>query len=258
MTVPDGAPRDSGKPFLNHARWHRATGALLAELMLDGHVIVARTAPWQPARRPGDDLTRQVRNQIAGEPNSISCCSGCCSGQPARRRRGPPAGTAGYLIPRPAGAVAGPAWVPADPDWAFAPLLRARRPPIPPALTATPPSGRPGHRMRAAIPVTVLPAADAASRSGQSSHPGPAAAGRSVQAAVAGPSWPPDLNHPSQPPRPGAPSMSRTQATGSRPAACRGRWPGPARRARRAVLRPSRGRPLTVAAVIPTAYATPG
>ena len=60
----------SGKPFLGpRPLGVGLAGALLAELMLGGHVVVGSdsTVAAGPTG-PGDDLARQVRSQIAGEP----------------------------------------------------------------------------------------------------------------------------------------------------------------------------------------------
>jgi len=126
----------SGKPFLQpRPLGIGLAGALLAELMLDGHVIVGpdSTVAAGPAV-PGDDLTRQVRNQIAGEPEQHLLLQWLLFlGQSAAVGVGRRLERAGYLIP--AGRRVrwrAPRWVPADPDWAFAPLLRPARPPIPP------------------------------------------------------------------------------------------------------------------------------
>jgi hypothetical protein len=60
----------SGRPFLQpRPLGIGLAGALLAELMLGGHVVVGSdsTVAAGPTG-PGDDLARQVRSQIAGEP----------------------------------------------------------------------------------------------------------------------------------------------------------------------------------------------
>jgi hypothetical protein len=126
----------SGKPFLQpRPLGIGLAGALLAELMLGGHVVTGSdsTVAAGPTL-PGDDLARQVRNQIAGEPEQhlllewLLFLGQSVTGGVGRRLE-----RAGYLIP--AGRLA-PRWVPADPDWAFAPLLRAR-PATDPARTLT-------------------------------------------------------------------------------------------------------------------------
>jgi hypothetical protein len=120
----------SGKPFLQpRPLGIGLAGALLAELMLGGHVVTGSdsTVAAGPAL-PDDDLARQVQNQIASEPELHLLLEwllflGRSSAEGVGRRLE----RAGYLIP--AGRRVpwrGPRWVPADPDWAFAPLLRAR------------------------------------------------------------------------------------------------------------------------------------
>ena len=120
----------SGKPFLQpRPLGIGLAGALLAELTLGGHVLVGpdSTVAAGPAL-PGDDLARQVRNQIAGEPEQHLLLEWLLFlGQSAAGGVGRRLERAGYLIP--AGRRVpwrSPRWVPANPDWAFAPLLRTR------------------------------------------------------------------------------------------------------------------------------------
>ena len=120
----------SGKPFLQpRPLGIGLAGALLAELTLGGHVLVgpASTVAAGPTL-PDDDLARQVRDQIAGEPEQHLLLQWLLFlGQSAARGVGRRLERAGYLIP--AGRRVpwrSPRWVPVDPDWAFAPLLRAR------------------------------------------------------------------------------------------------------------------------------------
>jgi hypothetical protein len=120
----------SGRPFLQpRPLGIGLAGALLAELLLGGHVLADpdSTVAADPTL-PGDDLARQVRNQIASEPEAhvllewLLFLGQSVTGGVGRRLE-----RAGYLIP--AGRRVpwrSPRWVPADPDWAFAPLLRAR------------------------------------------------------------------------------------------------------------------------------------
>src|ERR1039457_7159389 len=104
-------------------------GALLAELMLGGQVVTGSdsTVAAGPIL-PGDALARQVRNQIAGEPEQHVLLEWLLFlGQSVTEGVGHRLERAGYLIPA-ARRVPwrSPRWVPSDPDWAFAPLLRAR------------------------------------------------------------------------------------------------------------------------------------
>jgi Golgi phosphoprotein 3 (GPP34) len=120
----------SGKPFLQpRPLGIGLAGALLAELMLGGHVLAApdSTVTAGPTL-PSDDLTRQVRDQIAGEPEPHVVLEWLLFlGQSAAGGVGRRLERARYLI-RVGGRVPwrAPRWVPTDPDWAFAPLLRAR------------------------------------------------------------------------------------------------------------------------------------
>ena len=120
----------SGKPFLQpRPLGIGLAGALLAELMLGGHVLVAPDSTvTADLTVPGDDLARQVRSQIAGEPEQHLLLQWLLFlGQSAAGGVGRRLERAGYLI-RVGGRVPwrSPRWVPANPDWAFAPLLRTR------------------------------------------------------------------------------------------------------------------------------------
>jgi Golgi phosphoprotein 3 (GPP34) len=120
----------TGKPLLQPRPLGLGlAGGLLAELMLGGSiglryqgaVLVGRT--W-----PGDDLTRRVRDQIAAEPGPrpltewLAYLARTAAPDVAARLE-----RAGYLtrirgrVPWRAGRL-----IPADPDWAFGPLLRVR------------------------------------------------------------------------------------------------------------------------------------
>ena len=120
----------NGKPLLQaRPLGIGLAGGLLAELMLggsiglryDGAVLVGRS--W-----PGDDLARRVRDQIAAEPEPrplsewLAYLARTAAPDVAARLE-----RAGYLtrvrgwVPWRPGRL-----VPADPDWAFGPLLRIR------------------------------------------------------------------------------------------------------------------------------------
>ena len=120
----------TGKPFLQPRPLGLGlAGGLLAELMLggsiglrhDGVVLAGRT--W-----PGDDLTRRVRDQIAAESEPrpltewLAYLARIAAPDVAARLE-----RAGYLtrvrswVPWRPGRL-----IPADPDWAFGPLLRVR------------------------------------------------------------------------------------------------------------------------------------
>jgi Golgi phosphoprotein 3 (GPP34) len=120
----------TGKPLLQPRPLGLVlAGGLLAELMLggsiglryDGTVLAGRT--W-----PGDDLARRVRDQIAAEPGPRPLTEWL----PYLARTATPDAAArleqaGYLtrargwVPWRPGRL-----IPADPDWAFGPLLRVR------------------------------------------------------------------------------------------------------------------------------------
>ena len=104
-------------------------GALLAELALIGAVRVAADGCAVTGRvRPQDGLMRAVQFRMLGERERHSArdwlafLARSAAGDVARRLAG-----AGYLVlaqsRRPWGAAR---WVPSDPDWAFAPVIRAR------------------------------------------------------------------------------------------------------------------------------------
>jgi Golgi phosphoprotein 3 (GPP34) len=120
----------TGKPLLQPRPLGLGlAGGLLAELVLgdsiglwsDGAVLAGRT--W-----PGDDLARRVRNQIAAEPGPrplpewLAYLARTAAPDVAARLE-----CAGYLtrvrdwVPGRPGRL-----IPADPDWAFGPLLRVR------------------------------------------------------------------------------------------------------------------------------------
>ncbi len=120
----------SGRPLLQpRALGTGLAGALLAELMLagcisvryDGAVVAGRT--W-----PADELARHVRDLIAAEHEPHLVREWLLFG--ARTAAQDVAGRlerSGYLM-RAAGRRPwrSARWVPVDPDWAFAPLLRVR------------------------------------------------------------------------------------------------------------------------------------
>jgi hypothetical protein len=120
----------SGRPFLQpRPLGIGLAGALLAELTLGGHVVTGSDSTVTAGPTvPGDDLARQVQNQIACEPERHLLLEWLLFlGQSAAGGVGRRLERAGYLIP--AGRRVpwrSPRWVPADPDWAFAPLLRTR------------------------------------------------------------------------------------------------------------------------------------
>jgi hypothetical protein len=103
-------------------------GGLLAELMVGGCVFADDDGAVTAGRTwPGDDLARQVRDQIAAESGQhpvadwlLFLGQSSADSVAARLER------AGYLA-RAGGRVPwrAPRWVPVNPDWAFAPLLRA-------------------------------------------------------------------------------------------------------------------------------------
>jgi hypothetical protein len=128
-----GHEERSGKPLLQpSALGTGLAGALLAELMLPGCVFAGfdGAVVADPARREAglDDLARHVRDQVAGEPERLGLptwllfLAQTAAGNVAVRLE-----RAGYLT-RAGGRMPwrAPRWVPVDPDWAFAPLTRAR------------------------------------------------------------------------------------------------------------------------------------
>jgi hypothetical protein len=120
----------SGRPFLGpRPLGVGLAGGLLAELMLTGSIIVGFDgAVVARPFAPRDGLARGVRDQIAGEaerhtlPDWLLFFSQDAADSVAHRLE-----RAGYLT-RSGGRVPwrAPRWVPVDPDWAFAALLRAR------------------------------------------------------------------------------------------------------------------------------------
>ena len=149
----------TGKPLLQPRPLGLGlAGGLLAELMLsgsiglryDGVVLAGRT--W-----PADELARRVCDQIAAEPEPrpltewLAYLARTAAPDVAARLE-----RAGYLTAGPrTGCHGGPAaWIPADPDWAFAPLLRVRSAldrarPFDPRQAAP---GRAGRGVRAGLP----------------------------------------------------------------------------------------------------------
>jgi len=104
-------------------------GGLLAELMLGGSIGLRHDGAVLAGRSwPGDDLARRVRDQIAAEPGPhpladwLAYLARTAAPDVAARLE-----RAGYLtrvrgwVPWRPGRL-----VPADPDWAFGPLLRVR------------------------------------------------------------------------------------------------------------------------------------
>lgn len=120
----------SGKPFLqSRGLGTGLAGGLLAELMLDGGITWWHDGTIVPARfLPADALAGQVREQIAAEQEPhqahewLQFLARTAAADVAARL-----GRSGYLtlgggrVPWRPGR-----WVPADPDWAFAPMLRVR------------------------------------------------------------------------------------------------------------------------------------
>jgi outer membrane murein-binding lipoprotein Lpp len=128
----------TGRPFLQpRPLGIGLAGALLAELMLGGCIFLGDDGAVTAGRTwPGDDLARQVRDQVAAEsgqhpvPDWLLFLGQSAAGSVAARLD-----RAGYLT-RAGGRMPwrSPRWVAVNPDWAFAPLLRAR-----PATDATRP-----------------------------------------------------------------------------------------------------------------------
>ncbi len=120
----------SGRPFLQpRAAGLGLAGALLAELALIGAVRVAADGCAVTGRvRPQDGLMRSVQLRMLGERERhgardwLAYLAQSAADDVARRLAG-----AGYLVlaesRRPWGAAR---WVPADPDCAFAAVIRAR------------------------------------------------------------------------------------------------------------------------------------
>ncbi len=120
----------SGRPFLGpRPLGVGLAGGLLAELMLSGCVIVGFDgAIVARPLVPHEGLARQVHEQIAGEaerhalPDWLLFFSrAAADGVAHRLERARYLTRAGGRVPWRA-----PRWVPVDPDWAFAALLRAR------------------------------------------------------------------------------------------------------------------------------------
>jgi hypothetical protein len=119
----------SGRPFLQpRPLGIGLAGALLAELILGGCVFTAENGAVTAGRTwAGDDLARRVRDQVAAESGAYPVTDWLLFlGQSAAASVASRLERAGYLTR--AGRVPwrSPRWVPVDPDWAFAPLLRAR------------------------------------------------------------------------------------------------------------------------------------
>ncbi len=128
----------SGRPFLQpRPLGIGLAGALLAELMLGGSIFTGDDGAVAAGRTwPGDDLARQVRDQVAAESGQhpvpewlLFLGQSAAPDVAARLERAGYLTQAGGRVPWRA-----PRWVPVNPDWAFAPLLRAR-----PATDATRP-----------------------------------------------------------------------------------------------------------------------
>jgi hypothetical protein len=120
----------SGKPYVQpRALGTGLAGALLAELMLGGSISLRHDGAVVPARiLPGDELARQVLDQIAGEHEPypvrdwLLYLARTAAEDVARRLE-----RSGYV--RRSGGRGWRhrgRWVPVDADWAFSPLLRAR------------------------------------------------------------------------------------------------------------------------------------
>jgi hypothetical protein len=119
----------TGRPLLHpRAAGLGLAGGLLGELLLDGAigaepalVTVTRAGP------PSDDLVCRVAGMIAAEPTVLGIAewlaylARTAAGDVARRLAG-----AGYLIPVRGRWRRGERWRPANPDQAFAPIMRAR------------------------------------------------------------------------------------------------------------------------------------
>jgi Golgi phosphoprotein 3 (GPP34) len=120
----------SGKPYVQpRALGTGLAGALLAELMLSGSISLRHDGAVVPARiLPGDELARQVLDQIAGEHEPypvrdwLLYLARTAAEDVARRlERAGFVRRSGGRGRRRCGR-----WVPVDPDWAFSPLLRVR------------------------------------------------------------------------------------------------------------------------------------
>jgi Golgi phosphoprotein 3 (GPP34) len=120
----------SGKPFLlPRPLGLGLAGGLLAELMLGGGITWWHDGTIVPGWAvPADPVARRVRDQIAaeGEPHQahewLQFLARTAAADVAARL-----GRSGYLTLSGGRAPwRGRRWVPADPDWAFAPMLRVR------------------------------------------------------------------------------------------------------------------------------------
>ena len=120
----------TGKPFLQpRPLGIGLAAALLAELILGGSISLRHDGTVAAGRTwPGDDLTRRIRDQVAAEhgPHPVRewllFGAQTAAGDVARRLE-----RAGYLTRAGGRFPWRPGrWVPADPDWAFASLLRVR------------------------------------------------------------------------------------------------------------------------------------
>jgi outer membrane murein-binding lipoprotein Lpp len=120
----------SGRPFLQpRPLGIGLAGGLLAELMLGGCIFLGDDGAVTAGRTwPEDDLARQIRDQVVGEPERhpvpewlLFLGQSAAPDVAARLERAGYVSRAGGRVPWRA-----PRWVPVDPDWAFAPLLRVR------------------------------------------------------------------------------------------------------------------------------------
>lgn len=119
----------SGRPFLQpRALGTGLAAALLAELMLGGSIVMRPGGVLAACRaRPADALAGRIHDQVAGEPELLAVPEwllflGPTAAQEAAARLA----RSGYLT-RAGGRLPwqAPRWAPVDPDWAFAPLIRA-------------------------------------------------------------------------------------------------------------------------------------
>ncbi len=120
----------SGRPLLQpRALGTGLAAALLAELALGGSIVMRPGGMVAACRaRPADDLARRVHDQVTGEPELLAVpewllflARTAAQDVAARLTRSGYLTRAGGRLPWQA-----PRWVPVDPDWAFAPLLRVR------------------------------------------------------------------------------------------------------------------------------------
>ena len=119
----------SGRPLLQpRALGTGLAAALLAELMLGGSIVMRPGGMVAACRaRPADGLAGRVHDQVAGEPELLAVpewllflARTAAQDVAARLARSGYLTRAGGRLPWQA-----PRWVPVDPDWAFAPLIRA-------------------------------------------------------------------------------------------------------------------------------------